>query len=347
MAGDERVRVFGEDVADAREALLAERRRQGRRLRDHPRPPARVRTRPLLQLAARGVEHHRPCDRAGDPRAAARARDPVLRLHLARDATAQERGGDDPLALQRRVHRADGRARPDRRLPAGRCDLALAVGRVDLRPRPRVCSSRSRRAPRDAVGLLRTAFRCEDPVLFLEHKHLLRQPYARDPFPPDDYVVPFGRGAIRRPGTDLTIVTWGATVQKSLEAAARLHDELDREVEVDRPALARPVGPRPRRGVGAAHRPAARRARGRRCTCGFGAEVAAWAADELFTDLRAPIRRVAALDTHVGVRADARSRDPPAGRRHRGRRGRPVGVRLTRVGEELTHTRSVASGWSR
>ena len=60
---------------------------------------------------------------------------------------------------------------------------------------------------RDAVGLLRAAFRCEDPVLFLEHKHLLRQPYTVDPFPPADYVIPFGRGDVRRPGDDCTIVT--------------------------------------------------------------------------------------------------------------------------------------------
>jgi 2-oxoisovalerate dehydrogenase E1 component len=150
----------------------------------------------------------------------------------------------------------------------------------------------------DAVGLLRTAFRCEDPILFLEHKHLLRQPYARDPFPPPDYLVPFGRGSVRRPGSDLTIVTWGATVQKSLEAAARIHDELDREVEVldlrslvpwDRDLVADSVRRTGRLLV--VHEDV--------LTCGFGAEVAAWAADELFTDLRTPIRRVTALDTHV------------------------------------------------
>src|SRR4029077_6341255 len=75
---------------------------------------------------------------------------------------------------------------------------------------------------RDAAGLLRTAFRCEDPVLFLEHKHLLRQPYTVDPMPPDDYLIPCGRGDVRRTGDDLTVVTWGATVEKSLQAAARL-----------------------------------------------------------------------------------------------------------------------------
>src|SRR5690606_19581702 len=85
---------------------------------------------------------------------------------------------------------------------------------------------------RDAAGLLRYALQCEDPVLFLEHKHLLRQAYTRDPFPPADWVLPFGHGEIRRPGTDLTIVTWGATVQKSLEAASALAEEGAGEIEV-------------------------------------------------------------------------------------------------------------------
>jgi 2-oxoisovalerate dehydrogenase E1 component len=110
--------------------------------------------------------------------------------------------------------------------------------------------------------------------------------------------VPFGRGAIRRPVADLTVVTWGATVQKWLDAAARLHDEREREVEVvdlrtlvpwDRDLVAESVRRTGRLLV--VHEDT--------LTCGFGAEVAAWAADELFTDLRAPIRRVTALDTHV------------------------------------------------
>jgi 2-oxoisovalerate dehydrogenase E1 component len=151
---------------------------------------------------------------------------------------------------------------------------------------------------RDAVGLLRASFACEDPVLFLEHKHLLRQPYTRDPYPADDYVVPFGRGAIRRPGRDVTVVTWGATVQKSLDAADRVCGELDRELEIvdlrslvpwDRDLVADSVRRTGRLLV--VHEDM--------LTCGFGAEVAAWAADDLFGDLHAPVRRVGALDTHV------------------------------------------------
>ena len=79
------------------------------------------------------------------------------------------------------------------------------------------CSGALRRA-----GRLRTAFQCEDPVLFLEHKHLLRQPYTEDPYPPPDWRLPFGKGAVRRSGSDLTVVSWGATVQKSIEAAGAL-----------------------------------------------------------------------------------------------------------------------------
>ena len=73
------------------------------------------------------------------------------------------------------------------------------------------CSSRCRPGPPTPPGCCAPPSRGEDPVLFLEHKHLLRQPYTTDPFPAD-YIVPFGRGDIRRQGQDLTIVTWGATV---------------------------------------------------------------------------------------------------------------------------------------
>ena len=151
---------------------------------------------------------------------------------------------------------------------------------------------------RDAAGLLRTAFRASDPVMFLEHKHLLRQPYTIDPFPPADYLIPFGRGDIRREGDDLTIVTWGATVERSLRAAEQCaqHDGL--EVEVvdlrtiipwDHDIVAESVARTHRLLV--VHEDV--------LTAGFGAEVAAWAAEHCFTDLDAPVRRVAALDTHV------------------------------------------------
>src|SRR5690606_28857095 len=130
---------------------------------------------------------------------------------------------------------------------------------------------------RDAAGMLRAAFRCEDPVLFLEHKHLLRQPYTRDPLPPPNWVVPVGRADVRRPGRELTIVTWGATVQRCVEAVERVG--ADAEV-LDLRWLA----PWDRELVGQSVERTAR------ClvvhedvrTSGFGAEVAAWVAEACF-----------------------------------------------------------------
>ncbi|HVE46279.1 MAG TPA: dehydrogenase E1 component subunit alpha/beta [Acidimicrobiales bacterium] len=151
---------------------------------------------------------------------------------------------------------------------------------------------------RDAAGLMRAAFLAEDPVLFLEHKHLLRQAYARDPFPPADWVLPFGRAACVRPGSDLTIVTYGATVEKSCQAARLLDEQGLGSVEIldlrtivpwDQEAVAQSV--RRTGKVLIVHEDA--------ITCGFGAEIAAWIADELFADLDAPVRRVAAKDIHV------------------------------------------------
>jgi 2-oxoisovalerate dehydrogenase E1 component len=150
----------------------------------------------------------------------------------------------------------------------------------------------------DAAGLLRYAFACEDPVMFLEHKHLLRQPYTVDPYPPSDYVIPFGHGAIRRPGDDLTIVSWGATVEKSLQAAARAAEQDGIEVEV---IDLRTISPWDRDIVAAslAHTNRLIVVHEDVLTAGFGGEVAAWVAEHCFTDLDAPVRRIAALDTHV------------------------------------------------
>jgi 2-oxoisovalerate dehydrogenase E1 component len=151
---------------------------------------------------------------------------------------------------------------------------------------------------RDANGLLRTAIRCDDPVLFLEHKHLYRQPHAKGEAPGPEYCIPFGRAATVRPGCDLTVVTYGAVVRRASQAAARLAEE-GIEVEVidlrslspwDRDAVAESVQRTSKLLV----------AYEDHLSFGYGAEVAAWAAGELFEWLDAPVARVAGTDTPVG-----------------------------------------------
>jgi 2-oxoisovalerate dehydrogenase E1 component len=148
-------------------------------------------------------------------------------------------------------------------------------------------------------GLLRTAIRCDDPVMFLEHKRLYREPYNRSPDPGPDYTIPFGSARIVKPGHDLTIVTYGALVQKSQQAALLVERKNpDISVEVidlrslspfDWSAIRTSVEKTNR--VIIAHEDC--------LSFGYAAEIAARIADELFDRLDAPVRRVAALDTWV------------------------------------------------
>ena len=300
MRRDERIVVFGEDVADA--------------TRDEALRAGKIKGKGGVFKLTAGLQTEFGSDRCwNSPLAeanivgraigmAVRGMKPVVEIQFFDyiwPAMHQMRNelGADAVAVEWRVQLPAGDAGADWRISDGRVDLSLAVGREHL-------YAYAGGAGGDAVecagcaGLLRTAIRCDDPVLFLEHKRLYRETFGRAAYPGPEYCIPFGKAKIVRPGKDLTVITYGAVVPRALQAAQKLHRETGVDVELidlrslapyDWEAIAESV--RKTNRVIVAHEDM--------LSWGYGAEIAARIGDELFHDLDAPVRRVAAMDTFV------------------------------------------------
>jgi len=162
----------------------------------------------------------------------------------------------------------------------------------------------------DANGLLRTAIRCDDPVIFLEHKHLYRQTYNRAPYPGPNFMVPLGKAKVVREGRDVTVIAYGAVVQRAVVAAKEVQDASGVGAEV---IDLRSLSPVDWETIAASVRKTNRAlvAHEDSLSWGYGAELAARIGNDLFAWLDAPVRRVASLDTFVAYAPDVEDHTLP------------------------------------